>query len=54
MFIVKSISSNGFENSKSFVYLKDASRYYNANKSEGVNIILVNSVGVLIEGSKSW
>ena len=53
MFIVKSISPNGLENSKSFVYVTDASRYYNANKSESANIILVNSEGVLIKSSKT-
>ena len=54
MFTVKTSTPLGFDNDKSFVFLRDAFRYYNANKGEGVNAILLGVKGELIEGSKTF
>ena len=54
MFTVKISTPLGFDNNKCFVFLKDALRYYNANKGEGVNAVLLGVKGELIEGSKTF
>ena len=54
MFTVKLSTPLGFDFDKSFVMLKDAFRYYNSNKCEGVNTILLGVKGELIEGFKTF
>jgi len=54
MFTVKIITPLGFDFDKSFLFIKDALRYYNANKCDGVNTTLEDYQGNLIEGSKTF
>jgi len=54
MFTVKLSTPLGFDFDKSFVMLKDAFRYYNANKCNGVNTLLLGVEGELIEGFKTF
>ena len=54
MFTVKLSTPLNFTFDKSFVSLRDALRYYNENKCEGVNVILLGVKGELIEGSKTF
>ena len=54
MFTVKIITPLGFDFDKSFMTIKDALRYYNANKCDGVNTTLEDYHGNLIECSKTF
>jgi len=55
MFTVKITALNSIAStSKSFSSADRAYRCYNANKGEGVNVILLDASGNLMEGSKTF
>jgi hypothetical protein len=54
MFTVKVQSQYGFSRSKTFLFFKDAFRFYNANKGKGFNLVLTGENGTLLEGSKTF
>ena len=55
MFTVKIDTTNSLTSSKKyFSSIERAYRCYNANKGEGVNVLLLDASNTLIEGSKTY
>jgi len=54
MFTIKLSTPLGFNFDKSFLMFRDAIRYYNENKCNGVNALLLGIDGELIEGFKTF